>query len=289
MLFEDFFPDYDLGAAFDYAHGEFADDFESYWGLNGQQPEHLDKERWNRIKQVDELAVRLSESACQLIRADRSYGDTESLRRLEDTARSEWSLIRRRIQEHAAAPDEESREIARQLSRFLMHETPKRREEEWEVLRTRFALTAWREFGESPTALGDHARHLVTYLMRDTLQPVSHHLRRVAACYIRRLIPEFLVMSRAVLETVLTQALSGDVANPRSDPAPLSELIKEAKTRRYLDAEAADAAFRVKDLGNRAAHGADVSEVDPDRVLHDLNLALNRLGRRLTAPERSQK
>src|SRR5690606_29432174 len=97
----------------------------------------------------------------------------------------------------------------------------------------------------------------------------SAYLSRVAECYIRDMRPELAVMCRAVLDTAIQQVADDEqvkniVGAGRRGHVGLERRIEFCRSCGIFDDEVRDAAERVMDAGDKAAHVVPGLERDPD-------------------------
>lgn len=267
-------PAYDLEDALMVVWEDFPDDWREFWGLDAEHaPEHLDPDEWDEFRRLDRLATRLGQAAQALVRPrrlpDTSLSEPRELKRLAEEARQDRRAILSELK--GLLPEERFREI-RWMQRS--HGTGGV-EARHHVLRTAMQLIAAEQFLGAPDRMAGRMLELLNYVTRSESMRVQAYLGRVAECYVRGMKPEFAVMSRAVLQSALEDAIPEERAREilqieERRRVGLSAWINAARLDDVLDGETEAAARRVKSAGDDAAHEFPQLAPDPETVLKDL-------------------
>jgi|GEM_PF-2297192 len=280
-FFLDFFfqGGYTLDSAFDLVFDDYPDDFREYYGLDAEYcPEHLDADEWEDYKRLYAVSERLARAAETLVRP----------RRLPDSQLTEIEQIR----EAANAENERRRRMLDELKETLTEEQyryvfsllwgsgPAKARED--LFRSAMQLHAVERFWTQPGDLATRMTRLLEFLVKTEGPRTQAYLSRLAECYVRGMSTEFAVMSRAVLESALSDTLEEDSVRahqgiPSNKRVSLDDYISIAVQAGLFDDAHLEAVDQVRDAGNRAVHEFPGIEPDPDEILGHLQLIFQRL------------
>lgn len=272
MLFQGFFPGYDLDDAVEYASREYEEDFAEYWGLDASSPpEHLEFDQWREYKEIHSLAKRLAVAASTLVRPRRLSEDHRTLPGV--------------LQLEAAEREQLVTEALEQLKERVSHgdwwqlwnafrpTDPSDPRTKRDFLLNCVQIEATKLFPGSPAPMAARMLTLVNFLVRNPGERTRAYLSRVAECYLRGMKTEFAVMCRAVLDTALQDFVSDEEVRRTVGAGRnvgMERRIECCRAKRVFDVESTNVAKRIKDSGDNAVHLAPGLEPDPDRLLEDL-------------------
>jgi len=270
------------GAVEDYENA-----FKEVWGIEKDAPpEGMTHEQWKRYVEIRQLAKKLAEGAATLVRPRRLPEDRLAL--------LEW--LREEAERQQLRVDE-----------FLANFKGSIPEDFWWDLywalqpghpddpRTQRAffdncmeLEALRLFASPPDLMAERMLKLLRVMVRNPGEFTRAYLARVAECYVRGMLVELAVMARAVIDLALQDVLEDERIRKlfgdkeRKEDIPLARRIQAAASPQIgiLDHLARDAADRLREIGNAAAHGGPravekiSSAYDADSILEDMAMVL---------------
>lgn len=273
-------PELDLDAALFGAFDNFPSDFRRYWGLGASHaPQGIDPTEWERHQELDRLAKRMAELAASLVRP-------RKLREEDLTApgelRSAAAHVRQIFNEMLIEIEATQPPNAEELSGLLRGlRTSEEAEYEFFLACLQLYLSPYLVW---PRELAERVVDLTRYAKRVKGDRARQYLSRVSRCYIYGMTAELAVMSRAVLEALLEDAIPEEQVKsirriPSNRRVGLSDYIAVAAGT-LLPADAVSSARRVKQCGDDAAHVSADLVGDPKDVLEDLVVVLAAIGER---------
>jgi hypothetical protein len=270
----DDYPELDLEEMFNRVFDNYPSEFRDYWGLDGEHsPRDIDADTWDRYRDLDKLALRVSELAGALVRPpkikEEDLGAPVSMRAAAERVRSMLADFRKQLE--AERPPNYD-EISRILSVLILKE-----EAEYQFFRAALQLYL-SPFLVWPKDLAERVVQLTRYARRVKSERARQYLSRVSRCYIYGMTAELAVMARAVLGALVEEAISEDQVRAsrglsKRERVGLSAYLAVADGT-LLSREGVTAAKKIKQFGDDAAHVSTELVDDPDAILEELVLVL---------------
>lgn len=265
----DQYPEVDLEGLMGNVIDTFPDEFRDYWGLDSEHvPEHLDVDTWERCRELDNLARRVSVLAAALVRPSKlRENDLHAPLELRTAAREGRAILTRLVNKILAEyPDDHD-------LRMKLHDLRVAEDVDYKFFHA--SLQLWlSDYLVGPGVLADAVVQLTRYVARVRSQRAIQYLSRVSRCYLYDMTPELAVMSRGALEALLEEALPEDQVRavrgiPKHLRVGLADYI-EVASGTILSDSAATAARRVKQYGDDTVHFSTEAVGSADEILRQL-------------------
>jgi len=273
-LFDLFIPWQDFGLCMDHASGEYCLGWEQYWGVNASSPpEHLEMEEWNEYVRYYHLILKLAKGAQSLVRPGSIPEKDLSLPHIiaEEAKSADKSIseLEQHFKENIVSSD------WWKIWDWLLPVSPHDPRTKLIFFQTCMQIEADRMFNTDPAILSDRMYVLLGYLSRTKSEKINSYLSRVASCYIRNMIPEMAVMTRAVLDTAIRSLFTDDfvkdsVGLEQNHPVVLERRIQCCYQEDVFDDAAKNAADNIREQGKHAAHIMPESLTEAEELLENL-------------------
>lgn len=280
------FPYWTFADAIGAASDDFPREWKRFWGIGASVcPDHLDADEWEVANEMHDVARRICAVATRLL----DQGLPHQLRTLPGLLEIEATSEKKSRREFVAALEE--RLTAEQRRSPMLQDVLyflKWREGEAEakakLFRSAIEIYAYPEFGCSPGQVASRLLDLLEFLVRTRGERAREYLCRVATCYVRDMLPEMAVMSRAVMEAGLQlpaveERLDANLKVKSKRRPGLGDWIEAAYEVEVLDDEGRRRADAIKTAGDNAIHKVPKQTPDPRSILESLRIVLTQVER----------